>query len=250
MPKSSPGAPQAAAHPGSTGPARFAAAAEDLRAGLDARGFAALPGLLDPAACRDLRALYDDDQRFRSTVVMARHAFGDGEYRYFLYPLPDPVEALRQAAYAALAPLANAWSDKLGLGRRYPDRLDGFLADCAAAGQTRATPLLLKYEAGGYNCLHQDLYGDLSFPFQVAVLLSEPGRDFTGGEFLLVEQRPRAQSRGQVVALQQGDAVIFANDQRPAEGRRGVVRRRLRHGVSEVTGGRRFTLGLIFHDAA
>lgn len=245
--------------------ARFeASAAASLRAALDGRGFVRLPALLDQADCQALRALYEKDECFRSTIVMARHAFGDGEYRYFQYPLPALVESLRHAAYAALAPLANAWSAKLGLDRHYPDRLDAFLADCAAAGQRRATPLLLKYEAGGYNCLHQDLYGDLSFPFQMAVLLSRPGADptvegssagdptegdFTGGEFLLVEQRPRAQSRGQVVPLRQGDAVIFANDQRPVEGRRGYVRRRLRHGVSEVTSGTRHTLGLIFHDA-
>ena len=219
---------------------------DDLQSG----GFATTGPLLDPAECGRLIALYGEEAGFRSRIVMARHGFGEGEYRYFAHPLPAPVAALRQAVYPRLVPLANRWAEALRQETRYPPTLDGFLARCHAAGQRRPTPLLLKYEAGDYNCLHQDLYGALAFPLQLAVLLSEPGRDFAGGEFLLVEQRPRRQSKAEVVPLRQGDGVIFAVHHRPVEGSRGFYRVNLRHGVSRVRSGRRFTLGVIFHDAA
>jgi hypothetical protein len=196
-----------------------------------------------------LAAAYDRDELFRSRVVMARHGFGRGEYKYFAYPLPAAVTELRSALYPPLAPLANRWSEALRLGVRYPDDHAAFVERCHAAGQTRPTPLILKYEAGGYNCLHQDLYGERVFPLQMTVLLSEAGREFTGGEFLLVEQRPRAQSKGEVVPLEQGDAVVFAVRHRPAQGKRGPYRVTLRHGVSRVLTGQRYTLGVIFHDA-
>ncbi len=217
---------------------------------LDARGYATVPGLLTPAECGDLAALYADDAAFRSRVVMQRHAFGRGEYKYLRYPLPALVAALRGAIYPHLAPIANRWRELLGEPERFPPRLDGFLARCHAAGQSRPTPLLLHYETDDYNCLHQDLYGALVFPLQLTVLLSEPGRGFTGGDFLVVEQRPRAQSRAEVVPLAQGEAVIFAVHHRPVRGTRGVYRVNLRHGVSRVRSGRRDTLGIIFHDAA
>ncbi|MCA0301683.1 MAG: 2OG-Fe(II) oxygenase [Proteobacteria bacterium] len=213
-------------------------------------GFCVLPRLLDAAACRDLAASWQAPERFRSHVVMQRHGYGQGDYRYFAYPLPGPVEALRQALYPALAVVANRWNAALGVAARYPDRLSDWLAHCHANGQPRPTPLLLRYGAGDYNCLHRDLYGPLVFPLQVAVLLSEPGQDFEGGEFMLVEQRPRKQSRGTVVPLGRGDAVAFAVNQRPAQGTRGVHRTAMRHGVSTIRRGERFTLGLIFHDAA
>lgn len=220
----------------------------DSRA-LDERGFALLPGLLTPPECRALATLYDEDAPFRSRVVMQRHGFGSGEYRYFAYPLPPLVEALRRALYPHLAPVANAWAERLGRTERYPATLDEQLARCRAAGQTRPTPLLLRYGAGDYNRLHQDLYGELVFPLQATVLLSEPGADFEGGELLLVEQKPRMQSRGEVVPLRQGDGVVFAVDERPAAGLRGFHRVRMRHGVATLRAGRRFTLGVIFHDA-
>ena len=223
---------------------------EAARAALDESGYAVLPGLLGAACCRDLAALYDDDAAFRSRVVMARHNFGSGEYKYLRYPLPEPVAALRRALYARLAPLANEWHRRLHLEPRFPEDLDAFLARCHEAGQLRPTPLLLKYQDGDYNCLHQDLYGDLVFPVQATVLLSAPGEDFTGGEFVLVETRPRMQSRAEIVPLGQGDAVVFAVNYRPVAGTRGDYRVAMRHGVSRLRSGRRFTLGIIFHDAA
>lgn len=226
---------------------------ERLAAALDERGFATTGPLLDAGACSALAGAYDDDALFRSRVVMQRHAFGQGEYRYFRAPLPPPVQALRSAFYPPLARVANAWRERLRPkpddGEPFPPDLPTYLARCHAAGQTKPTPLLLRYEEGGHNCLHQDLYGPLVFPLQVTVLLSEPGRDFDGGEFLIVEQRPRMQSRGHVVPLGRGEAVIFAVNERPAEGRRGFHRVRLRHGVGTVRSGRRHALGVIFHDA-
>lgn len=216
---------------------------------LDADGNAVLPALLAPEECRALAQLYGDEAHFRSRVVMARHGYGQGEYRYFAYPLPDLVAALRTDLYVRLAPLANRWRERLGEPGRFPDTHAEYLASCHAAGQTRPTPLLLRYGPDDWNALHQDLYGPLVFPIQVAVLLSAPGRDFTGGEFVLTEQRPRMQSRVDVVPLRQGDAVIFAVRQRPVTGSRGVYRVNLRHGVSRLTRGRRHTLGIIFHDA-
>jgi hypothetical protein len=215
---------------------------------LDLRGSATTGPLLTPAECRDLVALYDEDPRFRSRVVMARHGFGSGEYKYWADPLPPLIAALRQALYPKLVATANRWQTHLG-GETYPARLDEFLGRCHDAGQHKPTPLLLKYQAGDYNCLHQDLYGALAFPLQVAFLLSRPAQDFTGGEFLLTEQRPRMQSRGEVVTLQQGEGVIFAVNQRPVMGKRGAYRVTMRHGVSRLKSGNRFTLGIIFHDA-
>lgn len=221
-----------------------------LAADLDAQGWALLPRLLDPAACRALAASYDEDALFRSRVVMARHGFGRGEYRYFAYPLPDRVFALRTALYSLLAPVADRWHERLGHSVRFPADHAQFATRCHAAGQTRPTPLLLRYGPGDYNCLHQDLYGEHVFPLQVAVLLSQPGEDFTGGEFVLTEQRPRMQSRVGVVPLAQGDAVVFAVHHRPVAGARGDYRVTMRHGVSPVRWGMRHTLGVIFHDAA
>jgi len=226
------------------------AAWPDLLATLDARGYAVLPGLIDPAACRGLVALYEEDAAFRSRVVMAHHNFGSGEYKYLRYPLPAAVMALREALYPRLVPLANQWHERLRLAPRFPPGLGAYLARCHAAGQQRPTPLILKYEAGDYNCLHQDLYGELVFPVQATILLSRSGQDFEGGEFLLVEQRPRMQSRGEVVPLGHGDAVLFAVNHRPVAGARGFYRATMRHGVSRLRSGRRFTLGVIFHDAA
>lgn len=220
-----------------------------IAAELDARGWALTGPLLSPAACADLAALYDQPGLFRSRVVMARHGFGRGQYQYFAYPLPGPVQALRESLYPPLAMVANRWAERLGQPRRFPDTLEAMLERCHEAGQTRPTPLMLTYGPGDYNCLHQDLYGEQVFPLQMALLLDEPGRDFEGGEFVLVEQRPRQQSAPQVVPLRQGQGVIFAVRERPAEGTRGVHRRALRHGVSEIRSGRRRTLGVIFHDA-
>jgi hypothetical protein len=217
---------------------------------LDAGGSAILERLLDPAQCRSLAALYPADERFRSRVVMERHGFGRGEYKYFAYPLPPLVEHLRTALYARLAPTANRWNAVLKTDARYPSRHAAFLARCNAAGQTKPTPLLLCYGEGDYNCLHQDLYGEHVFPLQATILLSEPDRDFAGGEFVLTEQRPRMQSQPSVIALRQGDAVVFAVHHRPMQGSRGPYRVNLRHGVSRVRRGRRYTLGIIFHDAA
>lgn len=216
---------------------------------LDSHGWAVLPALLAPETCVQVAGFYDESERFRSQVIMARHGFGRGEYRYFAYPLPDPVQDLRTRLYPPLAAVANRWHARLGLERRFPPAHAAWLAECHAAGQTRPTPLLLRYGTGDYNCLHQDLYGDHVFPLQLAVLLSAPGRDFAGGEFVLTEQRPRMQSRAAVVPLAQGDAVVFAVNQRPVRGARGDYRVTMRHGVSAVHIGRRHTLGIIFHDA-
>ncbi len=221
-----------------------------LAGALDAQGCAMLPGLLSAEECAGFAALYPEDAPFRSRVVMARHGFGRGEYRYFGYPLPPLLGALRGALYARLVPVAEAWTARMGDATRFPAAHADYLARCHAAGQVRPTPLLLQYEADDYNCLHQDLYGALVFPIQVAILLSEPGRDFSGGEFVLTEQRPRMQSRVEVVPLRQGDAVAFAVHHRPVRGTRGSYRVTLRHGVSRVRSGRRHTLGIIFHDAA
>ncbi len=217
---------------------------------LDARGWALLPRLLTRDERASAAADYADDGLFRGRVVMARHGFGRGEYKYFAYPLPGPVAALRTALYERLAPLANGWNAAMGIDIRYPPVHRDFQARCHAAGQTRPTPLLLQYGPGDYNCLHQDLYGAHVFPLQVAILLSEPGKDFTGGEFVLTEQRPRMQSRPSVVPLRGGDAVVFAVNQRPVRGTRGYYRTALRHGVSMLRSGQRHTLGIIFHDAA
>ena len=221
-----------------------------IAADLDAFGCATTGPLLDRAACEAMTALYDRETGFRSRIVMARHGFGRGEYKYFAAPLPDPVAALRVAFWPHLAPIANRWNEAMGLAPRFPARHEEFLDRCHAAGQTRPTPLLLRYDSGDYNCLHQDLYGEHVFPLQVAVLLSAPGRDFTGGEFVLTEQRPRMQSRAEVVPLTQGEGVIFAVHHRPVQGARGTYRVNLRHGVSRIRSGRRHTLGVIFHDAA
>jgi hypothetical protein len=216
---------------------------------LDERGSALLPGFLDAAACAALIALYDKPARFRSKVIMQRHGYGQGEYQYFAYPLPEPVAALRAAVYPRLVTIANRWQQALGLEARFPAAHADFIARCHAAGQRRPTPLLLRYREGDYNCLHQDLYGEQVFPLQIAVLLSQPGEDFEGGEFVLTEQRPRLQSRPEVVPLRRGDAVLFAVNQRPVTGTRGIYRVAMRHGVSRLRSGRRHTLGLIFHDA-
>ena len=220
-----------------------------LMASLDERGYATLPALLDASECHALAALYADEAAFRSRVVMQRHGFGRGEYKYLRYPLPAPVADLRRGLYPLLAPLANRWRETLREAGRFPAALDDFLAECHAAGQTRPTPLILRYAAGDYNCLHQDLYGALAFPLQLTILLSDPA-DFAGGEFLLVEQRPRMQSKGEVVPLRQGEAVVFAVHHRPMRGTRGFYRVNQRHGVSRLRSGGRTTLGIIFHDAA
>jgi uncharacterized protein len=218
-------------------------------ADLDAQGCAVLRRLLSPDECAALAALYPDDKQFRSRIVMGRHGFGRGEYKYFAYPLPDLIARLRPALYARLRDIANRWNETMGIDIRYPDRHEAFLKRCHDAGQTRPTPLLLQYGVDDYNCLHQDLYGEHVFPLQVAILLSAPGRDFTGGEFVLTEQRPRMQSRPEVVPLAQGDAVAFAVHVRPVQGTRGPYRVNLRHGVSRIRSGRRHTVGVIFHDA-
>ena len=221
-----------------------------IGASLDEWGFARTPSLLTGEECAMLRTFYGEDARFRSRVDMARFRFGVGEYKYFAAPLPPAVEELRLHAYPPLAAVANRWEAALGTRSRHPDSLAGLIALCARRGQKKPTPLLLRYEAGGYNCLHQDIYGDVVFPIQLTVLLSEPGKDFQGGEFLLVEQRPRAQSRGSVVPLEQGEAVIFTTRHRPVAGTRGAYRANMRHGVSRLLGGERYTLGVIFHNAA
>ena len=221
----------------------------EVEADLDAQGAAVIKGLLAPVDCHELSSLYQRDDIFRARVVMARHGFGRGEYRYFDYPLPPLIGVLRESLYAHLAPVANRWYDAMGMTARFPDRHSDFIDRCHAAGQEKPTPLLLQYAAGDYNCLHQDLYGEHVFPLQVAVLLEEPGRDFRGGEFVLVEQRPRMQTRAQVVDLRQGDAVVFAVHHRPVRGTRGFYRVNMRHGVSEMRAGHRHTLGIIFHDA-
>jgi hypothetical protein len=216
---------------------------------LDAQGCAVLKGLLSVDECRALVALYPEEAHFRSRVVMGRHGFGRGEYKYFCYPLPALIAELRPNLYAPLCGIANRWNEAMAIDIRYPESHDAFLRRCHAAGQVRPTPLLLQYGAGDYNCLHQDLYGEHVFPLQVAILLSEPGRDFSGGEFVLTEQRPRMQSRAEVVPLLQGDAVAFAVHVRPVRGTRGFYRVNMRHGVSRVRSGHRHTVGVIFHDA-
>jgi len=216
---------------------------------LDSYGCAVLPNLLASGECRTIAALYPDESHFRSHVHMARHGFGKGEYRYFKYPLPNLLGELRTALYPRLAGVANQWNSRMGIAERYPADHASFLRRCHDAGQTRPTPLLLQYVSGDFNCLHQDLYGDLAFPIQVAILLSEPRKDFTGGEFVLTEQRPRMQSRAEVVPLRQGDAVAFAVHNRPVKGSKGNYRVNLRHGVSRVRSGMRHTVGIIFHDA-
>jgi hypothetical protein len=216
---------------------------------LDSQGNTVLEGLVSPGECRNLASLYGRDELFRSRVVMARHGFGRGEYKYFAYPLPDLIAKLRTAFYPWLVPVANRWNEAMGLKVRYPDTHADFLVQCHRAGQVRPTPLLLQYATDDYNCLHQDLYGEHVFPLQLAVLLSEPDRDFTGGEFVMTEQRPRMQSRPMVVPLRQGDGVVFTVHHRPVKGTRGVYRVNLRHGVSRVRSGQRHTAGIIFHDA-
>jgi hypothetical protein len=220
-----------------------------VAADLDAQGHAVIEGLLAAEQCDALVKLYSSAELFRSRVIMSRHGYGRGEYQYFSYPLPNVVAGLRTSVYPHLAPIANRWNELLGSDVRFPDDHAEFIARCHAAGQKRPTPLLLQYQAGDYNCLHQDLYGEQVFPLQVAVLLSEPKRDFTGGEFVLTEQRPRMQSRAEVVPLTQGDAVVFAVHHRPVQGTRGIYRVNMRHGVSRLRSGRRHTLGVIFHDA-
>lgn len=216
---------------------------------LDAHGWALLPKLITAAECGTIAALYPDDRQFRSHVVMARHGFGRGEYKYFAYPLPEKVATLRTELYPRLAPIANRWNESLGVDHCFPAAHADFIARCHDAGQTRPTPLLLQYGEGDFNALHQDVYGEHVFPLQVAILLSEPDADFTGGEFVLTEQRPRMQSRAEVVPLRQGDGVVFAVRHRPVQGTRGVYRVNLRHGVSRLRSGRRHTVGVIFHDA-
>lgn len=216
---------------------------------LDVEGSATVERLLAAEECAQLAGLYSHDDLFRSRVVMARHGFGRGEYKYFRYPLPDLIADLRTAVYPHLVPIANRWNGAMGIAVRYPDQHEQFLKRCHQAGQVRPTPLLLQYGIDDYNCLHQDLYGDHVFPLQLAIVLSEPGKDFTGGEFVMTEQRPRMQSRPMVIPLQQGDGVIFAVSQRPVRGARGSYRVNLRHGVSRVRSGRRHTVGIIFHDA-
>ena len=216
---------------------------------LSGQGCAVIEGLLSADECRQVAALYSEEAHFRSHVHMARHGFGKGEYRYFKYPLPKLLSGLRTALYPHLAVIANDWNARMNIDRRYPAQHDDFLKECHDAGQTRPTPLLLQYVPGDFNCLHQDLYGDLAFPLQVAILLSEPGKDFTGGEFVLAEQRPRMQSRVEVVPLRQGDAVTFAVHNRPVKGTKGTYRVNLRHGVSRLRTGMRHTVGIIFHEA-
>ena len=223
---------------------------EDLVGRLDAHGCATTSTLLTPAECLLLQDLYRAEDPFRSRIIMARHGFGRGEYKYFRYPLPKLVALLRAALYPPLAQIANRWNEEMGIGVSYPASHVSYLARCRAAGQTKPTPLLLQYGAGDYNCLHQDVYGEHVFPLQVAILLSQPDRDFTGGEFVLTEQRPRMQSRAEVVALARGEAVIFPVRHRPVVGARGSYRVNMRHGVSRLRSGRRYTLGIIFHDAA
>ncbi len=222
---------------------------QEISQSLDSEGWAVLSGLLAPAECRATASLYDRDDGFRSKVVMARHGFGRGEYKYFAYPLPPRVGELREALYPHLAPIANRWNEALKIEAQFPAMHRTFLKRCHEAGQTRPTPLLLRYGRGDYNCLHQDLYGEHVFPLQVAILLSEADKEFTGGEFVLTEQRPRMQSRAVVVPLKQGDGVVFAVNQRPVQGARGAYRVSMRHGVSALRSGRRHTLGIIFHDA-
>jgi uncharacterized protein len=221
-----------------------------LDSDIEARGYHVARAIFTADDCAQVARSYEDDALFRSRVVMSRHGFGRGEYQYFAYPLPARIRQLRESLYSQLLPLGNRWQEQMGHDSRFPDSHDEFLARCHAAGQTRPTPLLLRYGAGDFNCLHQDLYGEHVFPLQMAVLLSRPGEDFTGGEFVLTEQRPRQQSRVEVVPLTQGDAVIFAVNERPVHGARGYYRVKMRHGVSRLHSGQRHTLGVILHDAA
>jgi hypothetical protein len=223
---------------------------EGASADLDREGWTVLPRLLDTQECNSMASLYGPGEVFRSQVHMARHGFGQGEYRYFAYPLPQMVKQMRTLLYSRLAPVANRWNGRMGVDARFPADHAAFLERCHAAGQSRPTPLLLQYGPGDYNCLHQDLYGEHVFPLQVAIPLSRPGEDFTGGEFVLTEQRPRMQSQVSVVPLGQGDAAVFAVNSRPHKGARGDYRVKLRHGVSKVRSGKRHTLGIIFHDAS
>jgi len=223
---------------------------EAMLDGLNENGYSLTGPLLSAAQCRDLIALYGDDARFRSHIVMQRHNFGAGDYKYFAHPLPPAVADLRERFYGPLTQVANEWMKEMRRPTRYPAALAEFLARCATAGQNRPTPLLLRYTAGGYNCLHQDLYGELAFPLQLVVMLSEPGEDYEGGEFVLVEQRPRMQSRPIVLRPRRGEGVVFANNERPQAGRNGHYRVKMRHGVSAITSGERYALGIIFHDAA
>jgi len=220
-----------------------------IASSLDDYGYAHTRAVLTPVECDALVALYDHEPLFRSRIEMRRHGFGEGDYKYFAPPLPPLVRELREAFYPWLAPVANRWMGALGAPTRFPPTLDAFLESCARHGQTKPTPLLLHYEAGGYNCLHQDLYGEVAFPLQVAAFLSEPDVDYTGGAFLLVEQRPRAQSRGEALLPRRGELVVFTTRERPVRGRRGYYRTNLRHGVARIHTGRRYTLGVIFHDA-
>lgn len=223
---------------------------QEIADGLGGRGHAVIEGLLDPGECAELIGLYDDDRNFRSRIDMARHGFGLGDYAYFRDPLPRAVTALREGLYEGLAPIADRTMADLGREAAYPASHAEYRSICAAAGQTKPTPLLLRYGADGFNCLHRDLYGQLAFPFQVTLLLSDPDRDFSGGEFLLVENRPRQQSRGEAVRLEQGSAIVFPVSERPVPSKRGMSRAQMRHGVSRVRSGQRYTLGIIFHDAA
>jgi uncharacterized protein len=222
---------------------------DEIDTNLNAFGAAVMPNLLTPPECEEIAGLYVQEKYFRSHIHMARHGFGRGEYRYFKYPLPPRIAELRTALYPRVAPIANAWNERMKLNTRYPQAHADYLKLCHDAGQTRPTPLLLQYGPGDFNCLHQDLYGELAFPIQLTVLLAAPGRDFSGGEFVLTEQRPRMQSRVEVVPLQQGDAVLFAVHNRPVQGSKGAYRVNMRHGVSRIRSGRRHTLGIIFHDA-
>lgn len=222
---------------------------QDLEAGLNTRGYAVTSSIFSEKECVELAALYGQDSLFRKTIDMARHSFGEGEYRYFAEPVPEPIAALRESLYAPLAKIANRWAERLRNAERFPEILGEYRAVCESKGQHEPTPLMLDYAAGGYNCLHQDIYGDLAFPLQAAGLLSRPGVDFEGGEFLLVEQRPRRQSRGEAIVLEQGQFIVFPNQVRPVAGAKGYYRVNVRHGVSRVRSGRRRTLGIIFHDA-
>lgn len=222
---------------------------QDLRERLSQQGFATTGPLLSPDECEALKALYAQADRFRSRIVMARYGFGQGEYQYFRYPLPESVQTLRSQFYSELVAVANQWQEQLGLPVRFPEQLKDFLARCHDAGQMRPTPLLIKYGVGDYNCLHQDLYGEHQFPIQLTLQLSRPGQDFSGGEFVLVQQRPRRQSKVQVVSLTQGEAVLFAVNHLPAQGQRSFYRTTLKHGVSPIVSGERYSAGIIFHDA-
>ena len=223
---------------------------DTIREGLWTDGYARLGKLLSAGECRSLRALYGDESRFRKHIDMARYRFGEGTYRYLAYPLPEKIAKLREELYAELAPIAGEWMTALGFETEFPPTLKTFLAHCKKHGQSRPTPLILRYEEGGYNCLHQDLYGEIVFPFQIVIGLSDPAKDYEGGELLLVEQRPRAQSIGHALKLEQGEAVVITTRYRPVKGTRGFYRANLRHGVSRITKGERYTLGIIFHDAA